>query len=388
MKKNGIQTLVLVLFAALAAALLCACSGEERPAAAEESATLINLNGSGAEIQGVGAAANGNIISIRAGGVYFVSGKLENGQIIIDTGEAPAEVSLVLGGAEINCANDAAIYLRQAEKLRIRLEAGSENSIRSGREADMDSWDESRTGSALYAEDDVDIEGEGTLSILGLLNSGLICKDDLEIKGGNITVLAANNGLRGSESVEIKGGTISVTAGNDGIKSTSAKKEGKGYIRLSGGTVAVCAGGDGFSAETDLLIEGGSLFVSAEKDGLQAGPANSGLGRIDISGGTSHINAGKRAINARGTWLVSGGSIFALCTEEQAGPERGGQPFLLASMESDAGDKLSVLSTGTVLADAAADFPTNYVFYSSPELVSAGEYCLSNGKNEILSTAY
>lgn len=52
MKKNGIQTLVLVLFAALAAALLCACSGEERPAAAEESATLINLNGSGAEIQG------------------------------------------------------------------------------------------------------------------------------------------------------------------------------------------------------------------------------------------------------------------------------------------------------------------------------------------------
>lgn len=234
MKKNGIQTLVLVLFAALAAALLCACSGEERPAAAEESATLINLNGSGAEIQGGGAAANGNIISIRAGGVYFVSGKLENGQIIIDTGEAPAEVSLVLGGAEINCANDAAIYLRQAEKLRIRLEAGSENSIRSGREADMDSWDESRTGSALYAEDDVDIEGEGTLSILGLLNSGLICKDDLEIKGGNITVLAANNGLRGSESVEIKGGTISVTAGNDGIKSTSAKKEGKGYIRLSG----------------------------------------------------------------------------------------------------------------------------------------------------------
>uniref|UniRef100_UPI003AB8CABB hypothetical protein n=1 Tax=Dysosmobacter sp. TaxID=2591382 RepID=UPI003AB8CABB len=99
-------------------------------------------------------------------------------------------------------------------------------------------------------------------------------------------------------------------------------------------------------------------------------------------------NGGKRAINAGAAWLVSGGSIFALGAEEQAGPESGGQPFLLAAMESDAGDKLSVLSTGTALADAAAEFPTNYVFYSSPELVSAEEYCLSNGKNEIFSTAY
>ena len=69
-----------------------------------------------------------------------------------------------------------------------------------------------------YSKDDLTISGNGTLTVNGNYNNGIVSKDDLKITGGNITVTAVNNGIKGKDSVRIKDGNIKVTAGGDGIK--------------------------------------------------------------------------------------------------------------------------------------------------------------------------
>ena len=260
--------------------LLCGCGAEvsapAEPAetaaasAADPAETVIVLAGDHAEIRGGGASAEGSTVTISTVGSYRLSGTLEAGQIIVDTGEDAVNVTLILDGADIANADGPALCVRQAKNLYLQLADGSVNSLRSGVEADLASYDETRSGAALFAEDDLIIEGGGSLSIYGYRNNGVTCKDDLEIRGGTLTVTAANNGVRASESLVVSGGEISVSAGNDGLKTSSAKKAGKGYVEISGGTISITAQDDGIQAATDLRITGGSVSIDARKEPVKA----------------------------------------------------------------------------------------------------------------------
>ena len=252
--------------------LLCAC-GKQTPGAAQASTaaessgseTAIVLKGDTAELRGGGAKAEGSTVTVGAVGEYRVSGTLDNGQIVVDTGEDKVDVTLILDGAQITNLSGPAIWVRQAKNVHVRLAAGSENLLLSGTEADMAGVDESRSGAALFSEDDLVLEGEGRLTVRGYLNNGITCKDDLKIKGGQIEVLGANNGVRASESIEVRGGETTVRAGNDGLKTSSADKEGKGYIEISGGLVSVSSAGDAIDAITELRVSGGEIRTETRR---------------------------------------------------------------------------------------------------------------------------
>ncbi|MCQ2561509.1 MAG: carbohydrate-binding domain-containing protein, partial [Clostridia bacterium] len=62
----------------------------------------------------------------------IVTGKLNNGCIVVNTGEDAQKVTLVLEGAEISCADGAAIRCEQAKKLTIKLAPETENILSSG----------------------------------------------------------------------------------------------------------------------------------------------------------------------------------------------------------------------------------------------------------------
>lgn len=308
------KKLLLFLSTAVLAGFLSGCAGGEVPT--EASATQITLSGGSAQVTGGGAAVKENIVTISAAGSYRISGTLNDGQLLVDTGDDAMKVILILDNAEITNLNGAAIQIEQADSVRIQLAEGSENYVTSGVETDMETSDGSESGAAIYSKDDLDIEGEGVLSVFGYINNGIACKNDLDINSGSITVLAANNGLRGSDSVDIKGGTISVTAGNDGIKSTTADKEGKGYIRISGGALSVYAQGDGISAETELNIEGGSVFVAAAGDPAQQSSKaiKAGTG-LHISGGAIQLEAADHALHSGANLEISGGALTAVSQE-------------------------------------------------------------------------
>lgn len=301
---------------------LCACGGQVSGGGTEleqlcAKATTVALSDAGAEIKGPGARFENGVLTISAGGAYRLSGSLPDGQVVVDTGEEKQDVQLILDGVSLRCAGNAALYIRRAGDTDIYTMPDTESRLVSGAERELVA-DPNASGAALYAEDDIDFHGPGGLIVEGYLNNGIGCKNDIDIRGGTCTILAANNGLKGNESVEISGGYVAITCGNDGIKTSDAKKEGKGNIRIAGGSVTVAAGDQGLCAVKDIRITGGRLEVWAEADGLKAG-TKSAPGKVEISGGDSQIVSGNDAIDAAAL-TVSGGSLLALGRDKDIKP--------------------------------------------------------------------
>ena len=277
---------------------------------------VIHLEGDSVSAKLRGVAVSGSVVTIGAPGSYTVRGTLDDGRIIVDLKETPGKVTLFLDGADITCLTDSAIYLAQADELNLVLAAGSENRVVAGTEADQGSYDETRQGAAIFAEDDLDIQGEGSLTVLGYLNNGITCKDDLKIKGGSISVTAVHNGIRASESVTMSGGTVTVLAGNDGVKASSAKKADKGFVQIEDGSLTVSAQGDGVSAETELRISGGTLNIETTGD-PDAGSCKGLKGKtgVTVSGGSLTVSATDHAVRSQAGLTVSGGELTLTSTQ-------------------------------------------------------------------------
>ena len=398
----------LILFLLLSVLLLAAC-GQEGGAAesgaeasSADTAASVVLTGDGAQIRGGGVKAEGGTVTVGAVGEYRVSGTLGEGQIIVDTGEDAMEVTLIFDGVSVTNPDGPALWIKQAKKVKLLLSEGSENLLVSGTEADLAAFDDTRSGAALYAEDDLNIDGAGRLTVRGYRNNGITCKDDLKIKGGSLDVLGANPGVRASESVTVSGGELRILSGNDGLKTSSAAKEGKGFIEISGGSLSVSSGGDAVYAVTELRISGGevktetrqdlvgthsrkglkagtlveisggTLSISADEDGIhcdgsvrmsggtvsivastgiQAGIKGSGEGDILLSGGSLFAAALKQGLKAEGS-LFANNELLALCgSDKQAEPREGGQAWIRALVNGSAGDEIRIgPGTGSVTA--------------------------------------
>ena len=109
------------------------------------------------------------------------------------------------------------------------------------------------------------IEGSGSLKITAVSADGIVSKDELEIRGGKITVDAHRHGIKGKDCVEIYDGEISVTAGQDGIKSTNKKDSSRGYVAIRGGVVTIVCGDDPLQFITDCTIENAKISISTSK---------------------------------------------------------------------------------------------------------------------------
>ena len=419
------KTLMLLL--CLGVLLLAACGqagGAEKSAeeaAPADSGTSVVLTGDGAQIRGGGVKAEGGTVTVSAVGEYRISGTLSDGQIIVDTGEDAMEVTLILEGVSVTNPQGPALWVKQAKKVTLRLADGSENLLVSGTEADLASYDDTRSGAALYAEDDLSVEGGGSLTVRGYLNNGVTCKDDVKIKGGSLDVLGANNGVRASESVTVSGGELRIVSGNDGLKTSSAEKAGKGFIEISGGSLSISSGGDAVAAVTELRISGGelkaetrqdlvgtnsrkglkagtlveisggTLTISADEDGIhcdgsvrmsggeasivastgiQAGVKDSGEGDILLSGGRLFVAAVKQGLKAEGS-LAADNELLALCgSEKQAEPLAGSQAWIRALVSGNAGDEVRVGASG---ASVTAPLKFKLLLFSSAELTQGGK---------------
>ena len=379
---------------------------------AEDGVTTITLKGQSARVRGAGAKADGSLVTISQPGVYTVSGDLADGQLLVDTGDEPLEVTVILDNARIVNLTGPALYVRQAKDFSLQLAVGSENLLRSGEPA-WESADPQASGAALYAEDDLDIDGAGALTVEGYLNNGIGCKNDIDLNYGNVTVRAVNNGVRAKSSIQIRDGNLSVTALGDGLKTTEETREDKGWIKLSGGSVSIEAWGDGVQASRELSVSGGSLTVTARGDGaegsskalkaglaldisggelrlsaledaircdgnvtvsggdlellsqsgdgIQAGLKDSGVGLLHISGGQIAITQCRQALKGQeGLWL-EGGSIIALCqTDKQSAPDKSSLGYVLCPLTGAEGSVVtagarSIVSAGSFLLVFCAD---------------------------------
>ena len=282
----------------------------------------ITLSGSGALAEGSGVTIDGSTVTITAGGVYTLTGTLDDGQIVVDAGKDDT-VELVLSGVSIASSSSAAIYVKQADLTIVTLADGTVNTLSDGSSYVYSDASTDEPNAALFSKDDLTIRGTGALTVYGNYRSGIVSKDDLVIESGTIAVEAQNHGVRGKDSVTILDGTLTITAGNDGIQSDNAEDAARGYVLIGGGTISMTAAYDGIQAETSLSVSGGTLSIqsgggyatesySTEESykGLKSG------GTIGITGGEIAINSLDDAIHASDTVSVSGGYLSLMSRDD------------------------------------------------------------------------
>lgn len=227
-----------------------------------ENPSYIELKGAAVDIKGSGAEVKDSKITITAAGVYVISGKLDNGQIVVDV-QDKGTVRLVLNGVEINSADNAPIYVKNAGKTILTLQDGTENFISDGAKYVLEDASTDEPNAAIFSKDSLTINGNGTVTVRGNYNNGITTKDDLKITGGNIKINSVDDGLMGRDMVAIKDGNIVIEAGGDGIKSSNDSDASKGLIAIEGGSFDIKSGNDGIQAETSLLINSGTFAITS-----------------------------------------------------------------------------------------------------------------------------
>ena len=124
------------------------------------------------------------------------------------------------------------------------------------------------TDGAIFAHDDLTINGSGSLSVTAEYRHGIAANDDLVITGGTITIKAAADAIHANDSVCIKEAQITVDAGDDGI--VTANEEENGYMYIESGTIDITSVGDGIHTTGDITIAGGSITIAAGDDGIHS----------------------------------------------------------------------------------------------------------------------
>ena len=173
---------------------------------------------------------------------------------------------------------------------------------------------------------------------------GLKAANSMLISGGSIAVNSADDAIHSDMSVIINGGTFTIASGDDAVHAEDT-------LTVTAGKIDISESYEGLEA-LHIDVQGGDIKLAASDDGLNAaggtdqsgttggrdgmfggGPGGMGGGRpggggfggmsgnsngsIKVSGGTLYINASGDGIDANGTVEITGGHTTVV------GPTRG-----------------------------------------------------------------
>ena len=267
---------------------------------------------------------SGANVTITASSEISVSGESTSGQLAVNvdkTAEPEGKVVLNLEGLTLSNSSAAPIYVEAiGDEVQISAKNGTTNTISDGTshtDTYVDSDGNTNTvNGAIFSRDDLKLKGKGTLIVNGNTEDGIVCKNDLKIWNGNITVNAADDGMRGNDSVRIGDpdatdySSLSVTvntnngsSGGDGIK-TNSDEDGKGYVTINGGTVNIDSYADGIQAEQTFTMNGGELNITTYQGSNFTGSASGGNGGWGGGMGGNDGNSNKTDISAKGIKAV------------------------------------------------------------------------------------
>ncbi|MCD7951048.1 MAG: carbohydrate-binding domain-containing protein [Erysipelotrichaceae bacterium] len=262
------------------------------------------------------------IITITSEGIYYLTGTLSDGWIIIDVDDNE-KVQLILDNVSITHESNATIYVKEADKVFITLADNSENTLIS---KDFETVDDDNIDGTIFSKSDLTLNGNGTLNITST-SHGIVSKDDLVITSGTYNIDATKQGLSGKDSIRIKDGTFNIVAGGDGLHSENSDDEEKGYIYIEDGTFVIEATGDGISASYVLQIDGGTFDMTTGGGSSNASTSNQwgqwnnqtvddtsakGIKSSDdivINDGTFAIDSSDDSIHTNGNLTINGGTF-------------------------------------------------------------------------------
>lgn len=370
----------------------------------DSTATHIVLSSSSIKVTGSGAKAEDSVLTISEEGTYVMTGTLKNGQIVVDAKDT-AKIRIVLNGVDITCSDNAAIYVKSADKVWLTLADKTENSLTDG--STYKQSDDNTVDGVIFSMSDLTLNGTGALTVTGNYNHGIVSKDDLIITGGIYNISAIKDGLNGKDCVKIKEGTfnISVTDGN-GIQSKNGDETTKGYVYICGGDINITQCMEGIEG-TAIIIEDGKIAIVAKDDGFNAASGKTstttdttasdssfGGGKdngamqndtncyISISGGTINVNASGDGIDSNGSLFISGGTIYV------SGPTDNGNGGLDYNGTAEVTGGTIVVAGSSGMAQGFGDTSTQYsLLYNLTEVCEAGvELQLTDSNGTVIAS--
>ena len=264
---------------------------------------------------------------------YQLSGTSTDGQFAL-SGSYKCTVSLA--GVDLTCTTGAAINITNGKRIQLSAKNGTTNTL-------TDCANGSQKA-CLYSKGQLQMQGKGTLNVVGNTKHGIKSGDYITIKNLTLNITkAVGDGINCEEYFQMKSGTVTISGvGDDGIQcdlggTTSTgetddhEDEDSGNVYLEGGTLKVTVTGaatKGVKAAGDMTVSDGDITVtttgngaydSDEKDakgccGLKAD------GNMTISGGTLTLKStgtGGKCIKADNVLTISGGNISATATGSQ-----------------------------------------------------------------------
>ncbi|MBQ8341547.1 MAG: carbohydrate-binding domain-containing protein [Clostridia bacterium] len=273
----------------------------------------ILLNGNSISASSNAVRVNGTTAIISETATYVISGGLDNGQLVVDADEN-AKIQLVFNGVTIHSAASAPLYIKGGDKVFLTLSEGSVNALSNG--GSFVAIDENNIDGALFSKQDLTINGSGSLTVNSPAGHGIVCKDDLVMTGGSVTVTAASHGIDANDSVRIDAAMLEVESGKDAIHAENTDDSTLGFVYIQSGKLTATAAGDGIDAGAYLQIMDGELNITAgggssasvssaddSKKGLKA--ANG----ILIAGGRIQISAADDAVHSNTSLFINGGTL-------------------------------------------------------------------------------
>ena len=262
--------------------------GDMKDVSSQAENAVITLEGDTGTISDTTRGSSGTNVTVTSKGVYRITGSSEDVSVVVRDDNKSGNVYLILDNVTMSNSNYSCIAVEAAEKVIVTLVG--ENVLEYGvGSSDYDG--------AIYAEDDLTINGSGTLRITSTLH-GIVCKNDLKITGGVLTVDASSVGLKAKDSVRIGGGSVTVVSGHDGIQISNSS--GDSYFHIGGGSLDITAGYDGI----DVGTSGDTM----------TGFANFGSGTVNIvsgggSSGSKNTNISQKGVKCDGKIIVSGAEL-------------------------------------------------------------------------------
>lgn len=246
-----------------------------------------------------------------------------------------------------------------------------------------------KAGASLY------ISG-GTFSI-NSADDGIHSDSDINISGGEFFVKTGDDGVHAENTFFFSGGEIDISESYEGLEAL--------HIKLTGGMADIVSSDDGINAAggTDssgfggfrggdmfgggmsagngsILISGGTVFINASGDGIDAN------GTLEITGGeitvtgptvgdTATLDYDRSAVISGGTFIGTGASGMAQTFSDSA------QGVISVSVGNcSAGTKITLKnSNGDALIEFTPSLSFAVVILSSPDIVKGEEYILEIG---------
>lgn len=163
------------------------------------------------------------------------------------------------------------------------------------------------------------------------------CDGYIRIDGGISTLSSGDDGIHSDSGLVVNGGTIVVKESYEGLES--------GDITVNGGNITVTSKDDGFNAaggSNSTASSSGSQFPG---DNFNKGDSSSNTQyQIIINGGTINVNAEGDGIDSNGNIFFKGGTVIV------NGPTNGGNGAL---DYGDSSDCVCEISGGTLIAAGA-----------------------------------